>query len=1081
MKKNFNYIMRVFQGAFCALGLSALITACSEDLDVNPGIIPNVNMVTLQMEIPAFLVENIGSRAGDSPVISDVTVFVVKNDGTYTRKNALVTGTTVSFEKDDNAARYEFVAGYTFLSSDENKKPNEIITNDPSKDILWGSVDNSDISTGVVSMLRHNAAVDVTLVEGSITDEGSTFSFEGFNVYGTAKTGTVGPLYTNYDATKNPKQVTGVTLPSSLEYTTVTDEEYDTSLKEIFETANTSSQQGKIIIKGSFNGKEGYYPLTFAEREGSGNSEIKDSYNYSLIDILRNHKYTVKIQYVRGEGYETPEKAFEAKPDNRITYLIEDTNATITDIIACRDYALGVGLSRTTDKGVIENIGENNLISQSGETLTLSIVSSYSKGTPSVYLADENENELKGENLWITWTEPKGTGEIPLENDRHEIQSGKVYSATVTVTANPNYSIREGYIVVSHGDLERKLPVKQEKVNYYIDPRVELQGMDPEGNNSGTIDNYFEFIQNNNGIFGLKKEQNRNQDREGLHFPAVPDGKSLVYIIDADGTLGEEVVSYGFNNTTSTTAGNFKCEKSGKTYKITCETPTGPTLSSAMFSLNLKDKQKLVYNVYQTGFFHYLSQSIISTYSNGENLTPGWYYYELVRSNTGGFWLLDRNLGAKSNDQYITTNTTARSHTDAIGGYFKVATVRFPNTDEENLKNVESTVTIVDQQDLNLKFSNGSFKIPTEDHLKKMGITTSTISGTSIKIFTIPTALSSVSNNMVYLPHAGFYVGNDFRNQDMANIWTRSLHCYNQGFDSNLSKEFGLWYRYLNGFTTSGNLNITQMRIIEGGEGSINPNMPWHYMPIRLVWADQNGNSGDGSAPIEPDVKKTYRIYWPKNFGKGLYVWYSSGNNKNWEDSKQVGLSSNTYKGYYYHDIDNMTSQSTFNYKFSNNQGNEKESCNRENVSKTNFQEYTQADGSILCVAYVKDGDLQLTKDYPLPSRYYYTEQKKYLRGDFNWGIGNEYQFYQVAPNTYETAYLQIESGQEFKLCDDNENWDGNFNWGSENLTTIDFDTEVSLKKGKDSKNLKINDQFKGFVRMYYDNSSCKITLVEFK
>lgn len=102
------------------------------------------------------------------------------------------------------------------------------------------------------------------------------------------------------------------------------------------EVAVTETSAGKayVIIKAEYKGEEGYYKVGLYKKDATTN---KDQYA-----LLRNHNYTITVKQVNAPGFKTKEDAIKAEPENRLVADVIDDNPVITNMIACKDYELGV-------------------------------------------------------------------------------------------------------------------------------------------------------------------------------------------------------------------------------------------------------------------------------------------------------------------------------------------------------------------------------------------------------------------------------------------------------------------------------------------------------------------------------------------------------------------------------------------------------------------------------------------------------------------------------------------------------------------------------------------------------------------
>lgn len=176
---------------------------------------------------------------------------------------------------------------------------------------MWGilqgvTLSESDevINLGTISLLRSVASTDIVIKDTSFNFE------EGTIVYATNQ----GYLAHRFsDVSSATGQITGPLVPSGTTYTTSWTESATTnadsyqSIENVFyffdndATASTSQNYTKLIIKGSYDGGTAtYYPLAFRNN------------NQEKIQAARNRKFTITVNNVHSDGYETIEEAMEA-------------------------------------------------------------------------------------------------------------------------------------------------------------------------------------------------------------------------------------------------------------------------------------------------------------------------------------------------------------------------------------------------------------------------------------------------------------------------------------------------------------------------------------------------------------------------------------------------------------------------------------------------------------------------------------------------------------------------------------------------------------------------------------------------
>lgn len=95
----------------------------------------------------------------------------------------------------------------------------------------------------------------------------------------------------------------------------------------------TAAGQAYLIVKGKYNSVESFYKVSF----------LTDNDMTKPMALLRNHAYTVTIKHVNTYGWPTVDGAIaDPYPENRMRVDVKDDNPLVTDMIACKDYHLGV-------------------------------------------------------------------------------------------------------------------------------------------------------------------------------------------------------------------------------------------------------------------------------------------------------------------------------------------------------------------------------------------------------------------------------------------------------------------------------------------------------------------------------------------------------------------------------------------------------------------------------------------------------------------------------------------------------------------------------------------------------------------
>lgn len=314
--------------------LSVVLAACSDATDFGGGDTPDVPSegVVLTLKLPNFAKNTVATRAATQQIrnicvlcydsdekflgMSDITGSDIKpnDDGTYKVKVKVMEGTATlhvvtnaSLTDSDAKDAEEKINLYKATRSDK------IDTDAP---VCWGSITVAELLNGnaSLSLLRQFAKTSVTK-DASLTD----FEITGFKLFGTASSGTI--------ATRD---VSVVALPS-VDCSGKTNG-YVSDEQPFYETP---ADKAYMIIRAKYKGgAETYYKVVFLNKKSDGTAEP--------MALLRNHHYQVKVMAVNHEGWSKEQEAIDNLPENRLTVEVKDDNPPIVDMIACKDYELGV-------------------------------------------------------------------------------------------------------------------------------------------------------------------------------------------------------------------------------------------------------------------------------------------------------------------------------------------------------------------------------------------------------------------------------------------------------------------------------------------------------------------------------------------------------------------------------------------------------------------------------------------------------------------------------------------------------------------------------------------------------------------
>ena len=516
---------------------------------------------------------------------------------------------------------------------------------------------------------------------------------------------------------------------------------------------------------------------------------------------------------VNDAGYATEAEALMAQPENRLKVTVVDDNPQIVDMIACKDYELGVCGTQT----VAATNGKDPII----VPITLVTNLKEDDAKDGKLYKVEISNDAKS---WITeCTENSKSTTTPTSPDE-SAPKGTKFVLNLTLTANnKSEEPREGTITITSGDLKRTILIHQEGYDFKrADDRQVVM------NYNGTIhDNYFAWLDSE--MHGVKPSENKvdNQEKtrnQGLHF-SVGDNK-IYYLIPKK--PGDQFVKKSDKISYSD-----EVYKGNNYYKVTLDNSTNNydlwTDKEGFVIENTEDAAHpitITYPIYHTGVFSEITESAANEHQLGEP-KKGWFYYEVVKVNVTEpsedgtsstdktYYMLDRNLGASNSDFYSPGSANIANDKSSIGGYFKIS----------NDKNSNAYID---------KYVIGNFRVPKGNELEAIANKASvdlleTSTGEPYNCIRIPT--SSSQKNYIYIPISGYYESNSFKDEFHANLWSKSLLSGYQGFSTD-SNEYGFWYLYLDIYNKI--KTITNTRFAQGYDGSNTGR--YKAMPIRLIY-----------------------------------------------------------------------------------------------------------------------------------------------------------------------------------------------------------------------------------------------------
>ena len=769
--------------------LVALLTlaACSDTL--NEGSSPsNKNGVedggiTLTINLPDFTKEEL-TRAGEKELTS-LNAVAYDNDKNFlfnqkiTSWEVVSDGYKVKVPVRNKATMIHLVANADDLSDtqcrsglDKAAISGTINTENP---VCWGKISVSDLmkENPEISLLRQFAKVNVKYEKTTSSDfnDDKTFELESFQLYDAADKGTIAPKDFDYNAA-------AVNVPDDAGKA---NSGWQTGETPFYETA---AGQAYLIVKGKYNRVESYYKVSF----------LTDNDMTKPMALLRNHAYTVTIKHVNTYGWPTVDGAIaDPYPENRMRVDVKDDNPLVNDMIACKDYHLGVSdqvSGAWDDENIIATVVTTI---KNGETPTFST----------------SDGWIKKDVTTIT-----KTGTVP-DTDGPNSTTGTKYQISIAVEKN-EYSEepRTGTVIVKSGDLTRTITVTQKGKDFKRSDRpVKLVTSSNVGTSEEYNDYFNKFLPGTKGI-SPKDMQNDIVRNDGLHFGVGTNKFS--YLIPMK--KGDDV-TYGANSDL------FKVEKDGANWKVTLESAADNyDIWIGDFTITYQESGHniaITYPVYHCGIFHKIDASNQQPPVD-QSPVSGRFYYGVVKvkGNSTTYVMLDRNLGASSDRCYAPGTKALEANKGAIGGYFHIAKEKQNQTDAGNIiNNLPQGFTIPENSVFQDIIDGGNLKKETRY----------TLSGEAYNSVEITTDNNS-ELPVIYLPATGYVEGEAFRNVTHVSLWTRTLLSGNQGFDTT-SPEYGFWYRYLDVYGKI--CTMSNLRFVSGNAGKNTGT--YRAMPIRLV------------------------------------------------------------------------------------------------------------------------------------------------------------------------------------------------------------------------------------------------------
>lgn len=780
------------------IGLLLSLVSCKDTMEaigLGGDEIPAEGLV-LNLQLTNFTKQQIGTRAGTSETVKSLwavfygdkdkyldkadcskSILSQQPDGSYKVKITNVPAGTKNVHLVANASDMTESEAQDLQSLTAAKE------RVPQLDapICWGeiSIDKLLEANPSVTMLRQCAKISLE-IDNSIQ---SNFTNAGLYVYNMATKAAIAPA--NYNTEQKTDDLAESTALRTKDNPLGGDTATTVAVNE------TSAGKAMVIIKANYKKseeedyREGYYKVAL----------YKDSKKTTQYALLRNHHYTIKVTKVNDYGFSTLDEAKKSLPENRVEVEVVDDNPEITQMIACKDYELGVSDYQEVDA--------------STEEAFVTIVTTLPNATSS----DDKLYGVKRNNSWITACDQETVNDIPETSSKGKKYTLKLKLEKNDQTENP----RTGTITVTSGDLSLDITIKQTGFDFRKKDPARTVTM--QYNNSTVAANYFSWLDTD--VQGITPAEMQGAVRnDGLHFcVGTANITYLIPYLDGD---------YKINNDS-----RIKVEKDNGNWKVSLTNTTANNdLWKSSFTIINKAGIKITYPVYHTGIFHKIDDTDYQLTENGDNTkVKGWFYYGVVKvqgkkadETTTTYYMLDRNLGASNNGYYAPDVVALEKNKKAIGGYFCIS--KKQNTSDAN-------------QDLSSALAPEGYTIPTDavfEELVNAGnlevVPQSTSLGETYNCVRIKTVDSELP--YIYLPMGGFLEGESHKNPIHVNLWTKTLLSGTQGF-STTSHEYGFWYRYFDVYNKR--IGLSNMRFVSGSNGMNNGR--YKGMPIRLILSDK--------------------------------------------------------------------------------------------------------------------------------------------------------------------------------------------------------------------------------------------------
>lgn len=789
------------------IGLLLSLVSCKDTMEaigLGGDEIPAEGLV-LNIDLPNFSEKQLGTRADatETESINKLTLLYYDSSNKYLDKEDCTNQLTETNKKSNGSynikvnapkeASYIQVVANADVTNEEASDLQEISkaadrTPSLTEPVCWGSIKVTDLltpETAKISLRRSNAKITLKVAEGikGIFPEESA----GLIINNTAKKTAIAPA--------GYQEPTDNGLATTTEFCS---ENIGNGSKRVVAVNETSIGQANIIIKAKYNNEVGFYKVGL----------YKDAATNSQYALLRNHNYTITVTKVNDYGFKTLDEAIKAKPENRIEAEVVDDNPVIYNMIACKDYELGVC--------------DDQSVKATATEVTITLVTTLSSATSAdgkLYGVGINTADA---DSWIKGPTQQGEG-IPTPESGSLSSSGKKYLLKFTLNPNIHETPRTGTVTISSGDLKLDVMITQAGYDFMRDDpdrRVIMYNNDSEYQK-----NYFAWLDK---VKGIRPDQMQGAVRNnGLHFTV---GKNAYSYKIPKKTGDKLTVDNQTGDVLTDKEHHFTVSADGGYWKVTLadNSDNNYDLWKGTFTIKNADNINITYTVYHTGIFHEITDDMANKYELAEggdvNLkVKGMFYYGVVKveGKDHTYIMLDRNLGAIDNSPYVPDVNELKDHKGAIGGYFKIS-------ENKNYSDAK-------QGNLSSELSPKGFEIPEksvfEDLIAK-GTLKTEVRHTALGESYYCTSMNTINSELqtIYLPYGGYLEGESHKYPMHVVFWTKTLVSGTQGFSTG-SPEYGFWYNYFDIYNSK--KGISNVRFVSGSNGKNTGR--YKAMPLRLV------------------------------------------------------------------------------------------------------------------------------------------------------------------------------------------------------------------------------------------------------